>query len=263
MIQFDIHRFGRLLKWTLIQDRSYYLKNFLQILAVVLLGFILFLFLANYGNGESLTKFRESYAVTAGMVMAFLFIYPVLGPCSMFHSMKGKHDRQALMLLPASNFEKFLTRYMTWIILWPLMVVALLLADVMQYGLHWMLGYEYYQLVLTKLIEILSGNMSLGDAPQYIGASIIVCCLWLHSFYMFGATFFRSRKFSFIYTTFLWIALSMLIVWVFPNWGFNNNTPAGYYYVGNTVYSVWAIINVWLSYRCFCRTQVIDRLINF
>ena len=262
MIQFNLNRFGRLLKWTMIQDKSYYLKNFLQVLAIALLGFIFFLFVANYGNGDSLTKFHQSYAVTAGMMLAFMFIYPVLGPCSMFHSMKGKHNRQTLMLLPASNFEKYLVRYMTWVIMWPMIVVAVLLADVIQYGLHWMLGYEYYQLVFTKLIEILSGKTSFGDAPQHIGASISICCLWLHSFYMFGATFFRSRKFSFIYTTFLWIAVSLLIVWIFPNWGFKDKTPADYIVIGNIIYTIWAIINVWLSYRCFCRTQVMGRFVN-
>jgi hypothetical protein len=32
--------------------------------------------------------------------------------------------------------------------------------------------------------------------------------------------------------------------------------------VMNVVYAVWVVMNFWLSYRLFCRRQVIGRLIN-
>ena len=145
MIQFDIHRFGRLLKWTMQQDKAYYKKSFLQMVVVMLLAFIFFLFVTTYGKGDALTNFEQSYSVASGMVMLVMVGAVVLGPASMFHSMKGKHDRQALMLIPASNFEKYLVRYMTWILMIPLWIAAILLADVLQYAIHWIMGHELWQ----------------------------------------------------------------------------------------------------------------------
>ena len=53
MIQFDIHRFGRLLKWTMSQDKAYYKKSFLQMVVVMLLAFIFFLFVTKYGQDDT------------------------------------------------------------------------------------------------------------------------------------------------------------------------------------------------------------------
>ena len=43
----------------------------------------------------------------------------VLGPTMMFNSMRGKHDDQQLLTLPASNLEKYLMRYSYWLLLLP------------------------------------------------------------------------------------------------------------------------------------------------
>ena len=264
MIQFNIHRFGRLLKWTMQQDKAYYKKSFLQIVVVLLLAFIFLFFVATYGKGDVKTNFEHSYATTSGMVMLVMIGAGVLGPASMFHSLKGKHDRQALLLIPASNFEKYLVRYMSWIFMIPLWIVAVLLADVLQYFIHWIMGYEYYQFVVVKMIETIGMLYDRAvTAPKHMIVSAIVCCVWLHSFYAVGATFFRSRRFSFIYSSFAWIGISMLVVWIFPNWSLHEPTTEEAFLVGNIVYVVWSIVNFWLSYVIFCRTQVIGKFVNY
>ena len=42
MIQFDSNRFGKLAMWSLRNDRSYYVRSFLQIFAVQTLMFLFF-----------------------------------------------------------------------------------------------------------------------------------------------------------------------------------------------------------------------------
>ena len=42
MIQFDIHRFGKLAKWSLRNDRSYFVRTFLQVFVVQVLMFLFF-----------------------------------------------------------------------------------------------------------------------------------------------------------------------------------------------------------------------------
>ena len=263
MIQFNIHRFGQLLKWTMVQDRAYYKKSFLQMVAVILLAYIFFMFVTNYGNGDVQHHFNQSYRIAAGMLLFLVVGATVLGPCSMFHSMSGKHDRQNLMLVPASNFEKYLVRYMSWILMIPIWVVAILLADVLQYIIHIVLGYEYYQFVVARTFELTNYMVeSIAHAPNYLVPSLVIVGLWLHSVYTLGATFFRSRKYSFVYSTFAWIAVTILLSWLFPNWTLSEEQLPEACLIGNAINIVWTIVNFWLSYVVFCRTQVIGKFVN-
>ena len=42
MIQFNLNRFGKLAKWSLTNDKGYYVKSFLQVLVIATLAFIAF-----------------------------------------------------------------------------------------------------------------------------------------------------------------------------------------------------------------------------
>ena len=263
MIQFDLHRFGQLLKWTMVQDKAYYKKSFLQMVVVVLLAFIFFLFVTSYGKDDAWNNYEQGYKISAGLILFLVVGSVVLGPCSMFHSMSGKHDRQNLLLIPASNFEKYLVRYISWILMVPVWIVAILLADVLQYAIHVILGYEYYQFVVVRVVDIVKFMVeSASLAPKYLFFSLVIVGLWLHSVYTLGATFFRSRKYSFVYSTFAWIAVTILLSWLFPNWTLSKEQLPDAYLIGNAINIVWTIVNFWLSYVVFCRTQVIGKFVN-
>ena len=263
MIQFDIHRFGRLLKWTMSQDKAYYKKSFLQMVVVMLLAFIFFLFVTKYGQGDTWNNYEKGYRVAAGLVMFVVVGAVVIGPSTMFYSMSGKHDRQNLLLIPASNFEKYLVRYMNWIVMIPIWAGAILLADVLQYIIHIVLGYEHYQFVVARTIELTNYMVeSIAHAPNYLVPSLVIVGLWLHSVYTLGATFFRSRKYSFVYSTFAWIAVTILLSWLFPNWTLSEEQLPEACLIGNAINIVWTIVNFWLSYVAFCRTQVIGKFVN-
>ena len=47
MIQFNIHRFGKLARWSLTKDKRYYVKTFLQLLVIMLLIFLFFTEMVN------------------------------------------------------------------------------------------------------------------------------------------------------------------------------------------------------------------------
>ena len=115
MIQFNLNRFGKLARWSLTNDKKYHVKTFFQTLVIMTL---LFLFLTSititYGKDNA-----NYHACAIGTVILFVSTF-VLGSSFMFYSMDGKHDMQALLMLPASNFEKYLMRYASWILLIPL-----------------------------------------------------------------------------------------------------------------------------------------------
>jgi hypothetical protein len=96
--------------------------------------------------------------------------------------------------------------------------------------------------------------------------TMAVVLVWFNSFYALGGTFFRSHKYAWVFVTLIFIALSMLLVWIFPkNNGMElgDESPLHTVIVVDTIYTAWAMLNYWLAYRCFCRSQVIGKFINW
>ncbi|MBP5713207.1 MAG: hypothetical protein J6X07_00735 [Prevotella sp.] len=263
MIQFNFNRFGKLAKWSLTNDRSYYMRSFLQVLVILTLIFLGFTtqFFTFKINGES-----HAYEPCASVAMIILFIDLIIGPSLMFQSMKNKHDRQTLLMLPASNFEKYIMRYSTWIILLPLYVIGFFGADLIQYLVNVLGGNDYVQFVTTKLIDMVSDTSNhLSETPRKLmSAEVVTSFLWLHSVYALGGTFFRSHKHAALLTTVAIIVYGLLHVWLFGMGSSRDEiNPSN---TGDIIwivfYGVFTIVNFWLSYKLFCRNQVIGKFVN-
>ena len=137
MIQFNINRFGKLARWSLTNDRKYHVKTFFQTLVILTLVYVLFTSITiTFG------KENANYRACAIALIVLFVSTLVVGSSFMFYSMERKYDMQALMMLPASNFEKYLMRYMSWIFLIPLYVVAAVAADLVQYVFGLLVGHE-------------------------------------------------------------------------------------------------------------------------
>ena len=262
MIQFNIKRFGKLAVWSLTNDRSFYVKQALTMLAVTM--FIFVVSTTGFFQVGSMSEHGASHAYqtcTIATVAAFL-ITIITGPSWMFSSMKGKHDLQTLLMLPASNFEKFLMRYATWLVLLPLYLAAFFCADLTQYLVNVLLGNDYVMFVAQKVCNIFTAE---ADLPTRLWVSIFVTGFWLHSCYTLGGTFFRSHKYAWILTT---IALIVLLVIQSSFFSYSdyqemkNDVTTMDYDVMDFISLAWAVLNFWLSYRIFCRTKNIGRFVN-
>ncbi len=262
MIQFNLNRFGKLAKWSLTNDKRYYVKSFLQILVIMLFGFLFFPILNKSSHATG-------YTMSSIMVAVIFLVTIVLGSSFMFYSMDNEHDRQNLMMLPASNFEKYLMRYATWILLIPLYLVAFFAADLLQYVIHWALGHHYVEFVTSTLLYK-ADNMSNAwhqapaDAKRILVNTLLFLAIWFHSIYALGATFFRSRKYNWVLTTIVIILLGVVQGWILPF-----DDPTSYkettkmdIVISDVAAGLWIVLNFWLSYKLFCRTQVIGRFIN-
>ena len=268
MIQFSFNRFGKLARWSLTNDRSYYVRTFLQMVAVLTLAF---LFFTMEGNGTVRFDGKEytsdHYAPCLFVSLYAFIITIVVGPSLMFYSMKGKHDRQTLLMLPASNLEKYLMRYSTWILLVPIVLLAYFAADLIQYVVNWLVGRDYTTFVTTHFLydkHMVSWRARICDEMSMDGAlTPYAIGLWLHSVYALGATFFRSHKFNTVFTTIALVMFVMSLVWLLNNFVESDNTVIdGQYRIGYIVCIGLTIVNFWLSYRLFCRTQVIGKFVN-
>lgn len=262
MIQFNIKRFGKLACWSLANDKRYFIKSFLQIFVVMLLIF-LFMTMIVKPNG-----FYDYRVCALAVVMMFAVTIPI-GPSFMFYSMENKHDMQNLLMLPASNFEKYLMRYATWIILLPIYLVAFFAADLLQYVLHWVMvfnGYNSGEFVCTAVVEMISKLYHQVPAEvRHIGVNyVLITVSWLHSFFALGATFFRTRKYNWVYTSIVIVLLFILMVFISDDGGdATYKTPTtSELIMADVVTGIWVALNFCLSYILFCRRQVIGKFVN-
>ena len=261
MIQFNFNRFVKLAKWSLTNDKKYHVKTFLQTLVIMTLVF-LFLTSITVTFGKDNANYQACSIATI-ILFASTFI---LGSSFMFYSMERKNDMQALLMLPASNFEKYLMRYVSWILLLPLYLVATVAADLVQYVFGLVVGHEEVRFVISATMEMLGKAWSQVPAEKHtvvvIGLALLF--LWFQSFYALGANFFRTNKYNWIPTTAVIIVLFLLLVWLSPDRGKIElvKEDSASDTVMNVVYAVWVALNYWLSYRLFCRRQVIGKFVN-
>lgn len=242
------------------------MRTFLQMLAVLTL---VFLFFTMEGNGTMRFDGKEyttDHYTPCLFVSLYVFIITfVIGPSLMFYSMKGKHDRQTLLMLPASNLEKYLMRYSTWILVVPVLFLAFFAADLIQYVVNWLVGRDYTTFVTTHFLfneHLVSWRTHVWNELSEDGAfNHYFTGLWLHSVYALGATFFRSHKFNAVFTTIIIIVGLMGFVWAFGGES-KEVVASSSYTVDYVIWSVLTVVNFWLSYKLFCRTQVIGKFVN-
>ena len=261
MIKFNLQRFMKLARWSLTNDRKYHVKTFFQTLVILTLVYVLFTSITiTFG------KENANYRACAIALIVLFVSTLVVGSSFMFYSMERKHDMQALMMLPASNFEKYLMRYMSWIFLIPLYLVATVAADLVQYVFGLMAGHEEVRFVISATMEMLGKMWSQVPADKHstVVIGLLLLFLWFQSVYALGATFFRTNKYNWIPTTAIIIVLFLVLVWLSPDRGKIElvKEDSATDYVLDVVYAAWVMLNFWLSYRLFCRRQVIGKIVN-
>ena len=260
MLQFNFYRFRKLARWSLTIDSRWFVKNTLSWLVVFTLMFLFFTCVARFNDQPASLP---AYGACTSMVLFTTVAILVLGPTMMFNSMRGKHDDQRLMTLPASNLEKYLMRYSYWLLLLPSFAGSFVVADLLQYLVNWLLGHESRMLVMQYMG---SPQLHIGDVPRPLGICIVLTFVWLHSCYAVGATFFRSHKYSWIMTSATLIVLGVILGALWPHdeiaRSISSDTAINLVRVWDVIYIFLIALNFWLSYRFFCRQQVIGKYVN-
>lgn len=261
MVQFNIHRFGKLAKWTLSFDKGYYIKSFLQMFVIVVLLFAAFTTrFFTFIN----TTVSSRYAPCAAIFMGVLIVHMMIGPAMVFYNLKTRRDDQTYMMLPASNLEKYLVRYVVYFGMLIIYIVALVGADLVQYLLNVLIGKVDALLVMSYLTDRLPRVSSAPFSTTEI-VSMNICIFWFNSLYALGGTFFRSHKYAWVFTTIIIIFISMLLAWLLPKtelMSLDGDTPLRTRVIVDILYAVWTVLNYWLAYKCFCRSQVIGKFVN-
>lgn len=219
MNNFNLHRFAMLLKRDLLGEWKRNLKNLSYLyIGCLLVEFVLFYDASRMGrrlfveNPGAETVWLEELA---GNFVCLLFFILIAGISTMFACLKTKEERTSYLTFPATNAEKFISRYVQGTLIYVVAyLVAFMAADLTRMALFPLLGHGFGSLIPAFFRMLFDSGVTYGvvnwdhwsASPGFIDELIflILGYLFLHSLYLLGAAYFR--RYPAILTTLLLIA---------------------------------------------------------
>ena len=264
MKNFDINRFGNVLKWELVYNRQKTVRLLLTWFAV---AFLLFLFIDVFTQSPI-----QLQGTGAAFFWTFTVVLGILSGSFIQNSMKTRQNRIDYLMLPASNLEKFLARYLNvTIISYAGFLLAFLTADVLQYLLMLVFDASHAEWITAGLVSLNGEGGNPDSNPLLSAAAGLVAFWWIHSVYVLGGMFFR--RLGWLWTTLIWQFAGTTLA-VGCGWMVYKLLHVLY---GDTFRVVlldgaekWLTVayfvvmvglvalNYWLGYRLFTRLQVIN-----
>lgn len=262
MMQFGVKRFRHLARWTWAMDRRWFIKVTSAWAVVLTLMYLFFTCVLKQYDENDAISYEPCFFMTVASSIAIF----VLGGSFMFQSFKTKHDDQRYMLLPASNLEKFLMRYCVWLLSLPCFLLAFVAADIVQWLVNTILSYKGTMLMMPYLADKVCAAHWSSDVFRSVHVSSVLIVIWLHSVYVLGATFFRSHKYNWVFTSLVLIVGGTILVSLCPHG--DSVRVSDDQTTSNSVYPLYVILmllimlNFWLSYKFFCRQQIVGKFVN-
>ena len=259
MKQFDMTRFGRVLKLDFFEGRKAMMWG---ALCMLLLYLFFFWFAWNIGMHVSAVNYCDAYVkglcqAVAGFSMMAMFIFFLITASTLYRGEQKKQQRIAWLMLPATNLEKFLSR---WIYMLAFMLVGGVLPIILADGIHmaWLeaAGYPVY-----SMAKVLVHNLPHANKynPLIEIVNIYLAFVVIHSIFLLGGVFFK--KFHFIATSLLFAIGFSLFFATLNSLGYRDTPTQS---DPTLSYIIWMCIDIgiiavctWLAYRLFCRWQVV------
>lgn len=278
MSTFNINRFGQALKCQFVVTRKDWMRVFvIYVIALTFMGlFITRKAEFNYLNyDDALQKYGEAYMMEAySQVIQGILVFHMVFFCFamlfcasfLFHGLKTTSQRSAYFTWPVSNLEKFIVCLLHNVVLAAVgTILSIVIAD-----------------ALRVLVDAVDGRVivwsvsywpSIFHVEKNLAAfylSVITMCLYIHSFYILGATFFRKQHFiltSMSIVAFLVVfvkIIELILGWL--GWQdksisiVNNGDITNHLLYWSFIIVLWALIvfHYSLSYKLFSRMQVIN-----
>ena len=267
MKQFNANRFGTLLKCHLREQRSHTLRYSLMLFLVL---FSMDVLLTRTLSLHVLDEADYASAVynTMGSQLIVLWSVFLAGASILTEHIKDQRQRVTFLMLPASNLEKYFVRLLYGSVLLPLLAVgAMVLADLLRMLLASAFGHPTLSGVAWLLSD--SNGSEASDGSSVVWWLSVGMILVSHATYTLGGAVFRGK--SFLWTSFILMVLFVVSVQALSYTGFLRNFPFVTYHPGQglTLHPMFVPITVvcyvlaalfyWLSYRVFCRTQLVTR----
>lgn len=277
---FDLHRFGLLMKWETLTEKKDYIRCTIGL--AIALTFLFCIPILNmkmqginsYPLGDREASFLFQLDQMSGMARFTIFMSLTIGASFIFNNMQTKQQRIAYLMMPATNLEKFLARYLHVSIGYMVCVaVALVFADLMQFIFTKIMLDGVGGSVIAKMYDDIftsedPSTFRFGDMRVfgcYVYAMVITIFVATNAFCTFCGTIYRRQAWLFTFCTafVLWFLLIFINtnVYDFATLIFGNiNEDNWKVYFWIILILMW-VVNValyWGSYKIFSRMQVIN-----
>ncbi len=271
MENFNIRRFGKTLQQTMIRCRREYLSvNIGFFIAYVLYSFFVLM-------SEDTNDVYIMEMIKWQIVHTYVFIYSIylgVGGCFIFNNMKTKENRISFIMLPASNLEKYLARYIYVSVFWFLIgIVTLCLATLMAMPLS--LVFQDTMLpclipdIMRYLSELFNNNSFVEMDVPLMWIAVIMGMFWYHTFSILCGTIYRRNQVVFTWVTTFILILIVSSISVTANihitinyglydWEEQRHLINMWSTIMIIVFSVSIILNYILSYVIFRRMQAVN-----
>lgn len=271
--KFSLERIALLLKRDISENWKSIFYFFLASYIIVLLWFCLAAYVSRYD--ESLTVAASPFGffcyMTILLVSLCISVVLCFSASRIFKPMSGRGKRIEFLMLPATHAEKFVSRVVYSI-----------------FGTAFVLFMVFLMAELTRILigAVFSVNtwgvMEMGHVVDGVMMTpnmkfdgvfwllSLISFVWTHSLYILGGSYFTKHPFrKTLILMVLFNSLLSVCFLAFRMGGQGNSLSITtmsmvvydgvYTWIYYTIYSIFAVVNWWLAYRLFSRSQVMER----
>ena len=266
---FSFSRLGLVMKRDFMENWKTNLYRFLGPYTIFLL--------VMWFSSMNMTNFNEFSDIVSATFFSVLFFGGSFTASYVLETMNTQQKRTSFLMLPATTFEKFFARFLYVTLGFVVLsTIALLLAEVTRFLLLPLLDLPdtFKQSTLPSVWQTIM-NVRFNFNGSGIMESVVgwLFLIWIHSFFLLGGCRWYKNAFwktlgLIILVNFFFIFVSVnlvesldesvieeIVLWCEAN--FSWVTVTGILSFAIVMFMLLIVLNWWLSYRCFTRSQVI------
>lgn len=264
---FQFSRLLMVMRWDVFTNLKTYLNMTLGMTFALLPFLIMQLYQLSKQDQLSPDTIDLSYWGMSQYVLMIFSIAMYMMATQIFMVMKTTGQREQFLMLPASNLEKYISRFLfSTLGAAVAMITAIVVADLVQLIFSFLLLPGHHQSVclstmalLWKIWTTFIENID-STGALLLSLLIVTCGVLVHSFFILCGTLFR--KHTIVVTTILFIAMTYLVIYVIESVPGTITTCLNH---GDNSWLFSLLIaelllggfQYWLSYKVFTRMQVI------
>ncbi len=264
---FQFSRLLMVMRWDVFTNLKTYLNMTLGMTFALLPFLIMQLYQLSKQDQLSPDTIDLSYWGMSQYVLMIFSIAMYMMATQIFMVMKTTGQREQFLMLPASNLEKYISRFLfSTLGAAVAMITAIVVSDLVQLIFSFLLLPGHHQSVclstmalLWKIWTTFIENID-STGALLLSLLIVTCGVLVHSFFILCGTLFR--KHTIVVTTILFIAMTYLVIYVIESVPGTITTCLNH---GDNSWLFSLLIaelllggfQYWLSYKVFTRMQVI------
>ena len=268
---FQFSRLLMVMRWDMFTN----LKSYLNMMLGMTFALLPFFIMQLYQLSKQYQLFPDTIDLSYwGMSQYVLMIFSIamyMMATQIFMVMKTTGQREQFLMLPASNLEKYISRFLfSTLGAAVAMITAIVVSDLVQLIFSFVLLPGHHQSVCLSIMALLwkiwtTFIESIDSAGALMLSLLIMTCgVLVHSFFILCGTLFR--KHTIVVSGILFIVMTYLVIYVIESVP-DTITTCLMHGDNSWLFSIAELLlagfQYWLSYKVFTRMQVIcNRWIN-